>query len=947
MKWFSKILLSIALINIAIGPAFAGGLTKQERTKISQIKSVLDPMGYRLAVDEQAKKALVYDTSTNTLAMEIPFGEEENLRKFSPKSLNRMLLDEMVLIKSAGAAAFSHSIKALPTESLIFFTAMGAVVAGQLITNYSQNPVAMQEHIEHQLSPVGLFGFYLFMSSQGLTSNVLAMYMKNPKYHHLIPYLGMAVGSFVQSYMSQVVSDPNVRACGKVMIGAKVTQTDLDAGVDPDPCAKAYEYLVLKKKIWEFAPGMVSMLASSGLAAFAQAAVTRTVLKVTGVDLALWLVPGGMEVKGLRLMLVKGIQISLFVAIDNWLNSRVTFAWKNLFDGNDFYGMNNNLISQVNILNRSQWTAKNDELKNQLKNFHTKMTEWRMVNLADVYAAHQAWSENLHQLIGMHNASYAYYNAFLNEVRNVRFNQQYVKPLLISYPLNGVLAKGLEAGKEDLYFQAPKMIENSQADTVADVVASMDQFTNTGNGKYLFPQEKKTFKIIRDLLANSDRMKIGEGLQLLNREMQQALQNYTASREFVTELTLITKQLGHPAPALEPGRGFLATYETAPSTAANFKDTAYYLKVGLFYTPHITDYLTMQMICGPDVDSGQKMIKNARGFPSVFLPPQIKNQNDEFDVACDSWSGKANADQIYKWPIQLKNQKKYVGFLSYLTDNTRPSVVGSVNSAVFPQWWSQKTESQMQTAFTEYEKDYDQIVVDLVRTIYREKRETYSGVFAKYWDKLSTGTKNFLDKRFWNGDRTDKSTFNRGPVSNGTINSAFQEERVYLSILKELFTPSAQFQMDIATILGKAPTEIHLKAVENQFAVLNGLLKHIKIVQLDGREAIHSDLENYQLEEQLQKIQAALAQVSSVLGVGENKQNVLVKLTPAQQEVAVLCLENLQTLASEIMMYGSMANAVSWDKIRNVKQANVAQGKFNNEIQKQLSKLRGATSPLH
>ncbi|MDG0814794.1 hypothetical protein [Bdellovibrio svalbardensis] len=945
MKWFSKILVSIALFNIAIGPAFAGNMTDADKAKMSQYRDYLEPMGYRLVVDEDTKKAMVYDKTSNKLAMEIPFGEEANLRKFSPKSLNRMLLDEMVRIKGAGKAAFSHSMKALPTESLIFFVAMGAVVAGQLIANYSQNPIAMKQHIEHQLSPIGVFGFFAFMASQGLTSNVLAMYMTNPKFHHMIPYLGMTVGAFVQSYLSQIASDPNVMACGKVMMGGTVSQKDQEAGIDADPCAKAYEYLVLKKKIWEFAPGIVSMLASSALAGFGQAMVTRAVLKLTGVDIALWLMPGSMQLKGVRLLVVKGLQISAFIAIDAWLNRKVVYAWKNFFDGADFNDMNKNLVTQVNDLKKSQWSTSNKELQGQIKNFRSKMAEWRMMNLSEVYEAHQAWSENLHQLTSMYNSSYAFYNAFVNEVRNARFDQQPLKPLLVSYPLNGVPAKGLEAGKEDLYFQSPKMLENWQADTVADVVAFIDQLTNGKDAKYLYPPEAKKLKAIRDLLASDDRMKMGEGLALLNSELQIAVQNLAGSRHFPTMLSEIKKQLGRPDPMLEPGRGFLATYEIAPSTAENFKGTSYYRQVGVFYTPHMTDYLMMQMICGPDTEKGEKAVKNSRGFPSVFLPPQLKSSNDDFGSVCDSWSSRVPAEQIYRWPIKAENKKQYKGFLSYLVDNARPGVVGTADTAAFPQWWVKTTESQMQAAFEEYAKGYDGIVANMMRTIYRQERNSYSNVFAKYWDKIGNSTKNIFDKGFWGEVRDDKATFNRGPISNGAMNSAFQEERVYLSILNELLAPTAKYSLDLATILTKTPTQAQLKEVENQFAALNGMIQQIKVTQKDGRDVIQSNLENYQLEEQLQKIQAALTQVSSALGVGDAAAGALVQLSPAQQEVAVSCLENLQALASEVMMYGSMANAVSWEKIRNIKQANIQQKKFNNEVQERLAAMRGMTMP--
>jgi hypothetical protein len=57
-----------------------------------------------------------------------------------------------------------------------------------------------------------------------------------------------------------------------------------------------------------------------------------------------------------------------------------------------------------------------------------------------------------------------------------------------------------------------------------------------------------------------------------------------------------------------------------------------------------------------------------------------------------------------------------------------------------------------------------------------------------------------------------------------------------------------------------------------------------------------------------------------------------VKLNKQQRDLAVSCLEHLQSIASEVMMYGTMANAVSWEKIRNLKRLNMEQEQFKKEL---------------
>lgn len=989
MNWLKKLAAFFAATNMILAPVLAQAqqpqaapLSAADQTKLTQYKDYLEPLGYELVLDEKADKALVYQKNTHQLAMEIPFGREENLRKFSPKNMNAMMLDEMVKIKDASKAAWSHSYKNLPTETAIFFMAMGAVVAGELITNYAQNPVGMKQHIDHQLSPLGVVSFFTFMYSQGVTSNVLAMYLTNPKFGRFIPYLGMVVGSFAQTYFSQIISDPNVRACGKTWLGGQITDADKAAGVDADPCSKAYDYLVVHKKIWEFAPGIVSMLASSVIAGLVETVAQRAVIRMVGVEIATLLIPGGLEVKGIRLLLTKGLQIGLFVAIDAWLSSKVIFAWKNIFDGGEFNTVNDKLVQDIFDQRKAQWKADKTAMVDDLKDFRKRSSDWRMVNLAEVYEAHQNWSEMLEQMTGMFNASYGFYNAFVNEVRDSQGGKPN-RPLNMSYPMNGVKAKDLADGKEDLYFTNPKFVEPMQVDTVNDVAAYISQSLQSEAYKYFLPPELETLKKIRDLLANDDIMKKAQGLLELNKALATAAQTMYFTSEGLQELRKIYAMLGAPNPLLEPGRGFGATYEQAPTTAETLKGVNYYRVVGMYKTDHITDALVMQMVCGPDAENGENLIRNTTGFPAIFMPPQIQKPNEDLKNVCYG-SGEIPTSGIYRMPVRGADGKQYTGYLDYLKSNIRPSVLGGEES-VFPDWWKKTTESQVQAAFEGFGAKYDTIVANLISKIYRE----------------------------------GNSSLNAGPMANGAITSLFQEARVYQVVLGELLKdtyqaqknsplPNSYFSNDkqqepaviytrqqamygkipLLSMLAQTPTlefdrliqpftlnpnvkslarpprgyslQIQ-KEVEQQLSVMNGLLKQIKVVTvpdqdswwnsakqwvgMGGHTAIQSDLENSQLEDQLKKIQETLSQFSALLGVGDNNDGALVSLNDDQRDIAVTCLESLQSLATEMMMYGTIANAVSWDKIRNLKNLNMEQEKFNNEVQKQLSKIRSLAMP--
>lgn len=937
-NFVQNILIFFAVINMALSPvAFAAPLSEADQAKITQYKNFLEPMGYELRLDANGEKALVFDKTTQKLAMEIPFAAEGELKKYSPKNLNQMMLEEMSRIKASNKAAWSHSVRNLPAESAIFFVAMGAVVASQLITNYSQNPVALQQHVEHSLSPLGVFGFFTFMYSQGVTANVLAMYIKNPKFHHMIPYLGMTVGAFLQTYLSQVASDPNVKACAKTMMGTALTQKDYESGVEKDPCAKAYEYLVLKKKIWEFAPGIVSMLISSGLAGAAQSLATKAIIRITGVDVALWLAPGSMHLKGIRLLLVKGLQITAFVALDAWLNRHVTYIWKNMYDGAEFYEVNDRLNAEINNLKSKSWSVSSIPLQKQLKEFREKMVNWRMMNMSEVYEAHQNWSQALQQMTSMFNASFHFYDSFLIEARNSRYQQSSVRLLERSYPYYGVKAHDLSEGRDDLYFIKPDFVEPLQEETILNVLHWAESFLKSKDGNYIYKYEKERAHKILNQLKLESRIEKGQALIALNSEIQSSLQSTGTSLPYRRFLLDLKNKLGNPSPKMGIGHGFGATYTTSPLQADILKNVNYYRQVGAFMTPQISDYFVMQMICGPDLENGGTVIRNSAGFPSVFLPPQIKKSEDAFRHCMNFGTPQLRAENIYTTPV-TSSRSSYRGYADYLIHETRLSAIGTEeNDQAFSQWWKQKTEGQVLKAFEEYGKHYDDIVTKLVTKIFNEDKSVVNGRPI-----IQNPLKSI---KFYFSSEERKRYVEGGPIHNGALKSTFQEERYYLSILDELAKSQDRFSTEFIRILEDAPVSELSLSVEAEFIKLKDLLKRIQIVQKQGRSVIASDLENYQIDEQVGNIQTSLKKFADHLGVGDEPSLAKVKLNKNQHEVAVLVLENLQSLASEIMMYGVIANAVNWEKIQDTKRINMEQQKFNNEIQAKLAIIRGITLP--
>ena len=867
----------------------------------------------------------------------------------------------------------------LAPESVMFFAAMGALVATQLITNYSQNPVGMAQHFEHSLSPMGMFGFFVFMYTQGVTSSVLSLYLQNPKFGHMIPYLGMTAGAFAQNYLSEMMMDPSVPACRDLMMGkasnwAQKTNDKVNNylagkpapieaapkskfGVkeQENPCDKAFEYFAVNKKIWEYAPQISSMLLSSYVAGIAQKTVSSAIVKLTGVDLMMALAPGAMEVSAARLLLVKGTQLYFFTAIDAWMNRRVNYVWKNLFDGKDFYDMQSHIISEVNRLNTQGWDD-STELQKSIKQFHEKMAAWRMMNLADVYEAHQAWQDMLHQLTSQYSSSYEFYSSFINEVRNSNSDSPGAKRLLMKYPLNGVKDAWLKEGKEDMYYDDPRGSESGQAETVKNVANFIDEVIKDPKSLNLRDSETVAVKQMRDKFRNEDNLVKAEGIQQLFKEMKNMSNNITTSKNYPNLLQAIYAGLGNPDPKLQGGRGFLATFENTPTKGNSIKNTSYYRVVGNFKTPKITDYYVMQMICGPKVNiagsSSEPVVRTTSGFPAIFMPPALRNSTHDFSKECQPIiDGENSSDEIYSRKLTpQKGGRTYTGFLEYLVFNVSQDILNDQTD--FDSWWKATTEVPVRTAFEDFSKKYDQIVVNMIRGIYNQKRTDYDSKIARLSDQVIEMYKNVFDVIFHGKDRPYQSTFNRGPVSNAAMNAIFQQERVYLAILNEFFkAPGNSFYFNLEDILvaSKAPTQPLLKEVENQFAALNFTIKKIKIENVDGREVIRGGIKNSEIEERVKNISTALSNVAKALNVAEKGSaeqkhenaggpNVTLINGIAQNDIAVDLLERLQALADEMSYYGTIANAVNWDKIRELKKDELDQQKAMSEKVKEMQK---------
>ncbi|MFS4458795.1 hypothetical protein [Bdellovibrio sp. HCB2-146] len=875
--------------------------------------------------------------------------------------------------KLLGAA--THTLKAYPMESLYFFLGMGAVAFGQLVLNNSHNPVGLQQHIEHSLSPMGMAGFAVFMYFNNLTSTQLMTMTNNPAFMKYVPYLGMTAGFLAQSIFSHVAGDPNIKAC---VLKKPVTEKDKEAGVDEKPCVKAMENFADLR----LAPSLTSMLLSTLLAAKAEKLVKAGfsmgksgLLKLRGVDVALTLAPGKVQVSAVRAVLVHGLgkvaQITAFVQIDEWLNRIVTYAWKNFFDGSDFYDINNSIVERLNYLKTtnwvepkaepflpnllpkefSEWIAKDRTLEDRLKYFQKRMTDWRMTNLADVYEAHQNWNMHLQQLTGKYASSHEFYTQIINAIRTSRFDLGYVKPLEIPYPLTGLKAYNVRPEAYDAMVTHPKMFEGYQRDNLkfiarlmqpgailnpnyitenfedADEASAYIQFGALLND--LEVKDKKKMAKFHQMITSTDDKVVARALYNLRQEMAPAMRNPEDAYSRV--ILALINILGAPSPQMEPGRGYVMGFQFAPSTQKFVSGLEFRKGSSMFGANMLVDHYLMQMVCGPDITNGDALVEETTGFPSNFRAPMIRPAKHKFDNECNSTKAYMTSDSIYTYKIS-QDGKTYRGFLNYIRETARASIVGHKENSNFQNWWDFYTTKQMKSAFDAFGVRYDEIVVKLVRSLYYQREE---GFFNSVYNKLGL-------------NQNGRNSLNQGPVGNGALQAMFQEERMYLAILEEIMFPKRSFDFSLETALERKLQVPEVREIEKNMIGLSDLLKKIQIKEIGGRERIESSLMNDELESQVETIQKSLHTVKLQLGLvgGEGDIPVMVRaLNDNQKAVAKVALDSLSKLADEMANYGRIANAVSWNKIYDDETKSVSQTKSNPETEKALRNSGRMTAP--
>ena len=434
---------------------------------------------------------------------------------------------------------------------------------------------------------------------------------------------------------------------------------------------------------------------------------------------------------------------------------------------------------------------------------------------------------------------------------------------------------------------------------------------------------------------------------------------------------------------MNPGQGFFARYERWSEGADALKAVKFPRVAAAFQTPKPTDYMVVQAACGPDASNGETLTTVSFGGAARFTPPLLVSQRPT-NYAC-AGLGDLGADLIFSYPFQ-SGQNGSENIVGFLKANLRPDILGDRDSSGFIPWWEKTVEGQMKAKYKEFSRDYEKIVKALISQLHATKDSGFNmgpapngivesirqqlrldilvlGELLK--DQYQFQMKQPLPVQYFNS----KAEPTPGMISSGVkYPKGIARSTLLLSLRSGANAPRVTggqptqtsifeydrlaplFQPEYLASSLSAPRGYALqiqKELEFEFETLLWMLRRIKLIQVDGEERISSDLENSDLEAQVQKVTDKAEAFGRLLGVGESAEGAIVQLpTKEVRDVAINALEDIMSLANEVHMYGAIANAVSWEKIRNIEAASERQQEFNSKVQKQVQQLGGSMTRM-
>lgn len=522
---------------------------------------------------------------------------------------------QIAAIKPSLIRQLSHQTLHLTSTTFTFFAALGALSVVELITQYENNPVVINQFIASQSDPVGQLALAAFVLSQGWTHSTLERLTQHSKLHSFIPYLGMTVGLVASQIVVETSSFlPELKMCLQ-------QRSHCDALL-----IKWQAYPLKEEKIHQLFPGLVSMLSSSILAGIVDAGLQRTLLNL-GFEVVISSTPAGVLVK-----IARGIyhtsRFAGFFYLDYILVDPIELWWQTHFGIGSQVNEEKQLLSQLLISQPSLTSCSllvqtqddkscNSDLTALLNSYLTKNSRWIDFKARKIYQKQMAWTQYFSKLVDDYYEAQAFYGFLTDYFKQIQ-NNLTKRPSILDQEITliGVYQNSGQVPSWNDYLYRPIDTQKAQIEFINHTNMI---FSNKAKLIHWHPYEKKIINRILNLLSKSDISSIAEGIHLIRNYLKMDLYRttYHQSQLLYSFLKNLNNELGPQAlPIIGKGVGFLWVGMLMQQNYSNLQP------IPISQTREKIFWYVNNLFNGPT--TAQDCFNfNRSGYPAQFISPQI------------------------------------------------------------------------------------------------------------------------------------------------------------------------------------------------------------------------------------------------------------------------------------------------------------------------------------
>lgn len=672
--------------------------------------------------------------------------------------------------KSEKDGWYKSTNKRFIPESATFAIAGGGVYFLTMMAKTNSDPALMVKHIESLKDPIAHISFYSFMVANGMYINFKTKGM-DPMTKQLamksLQYKGMAVGSLASSFTADLIS--TFSACTKGWVDNKNDEQSQAA------CDEAYKTWTLRNKFTQYAPQILSLIASQAGAdmldsagrivkgKWSAKALQKTesaalkLFKVTSANIDLLITPGGVVVKSVA-WLGKLTKFGLFLSVDHLLTPSVMRIGNNLlqpfffqFDvnkldrliknGSDF-GWSSEAANKPNLECPIQYqNCKSfDQIPKEIENFTYRMQQWRLHLNSKVENDLSGWLSETNKLLHQVEFSKNFYRTYLENLFNTLSRSTQVQngdfkddperawSTQAIYPYRTLPLYGVSSGQDfkgekenDLYLIKPWLLQKYQSARLQKISADYNSRIKTFN---LDPISEKKFVAMLTGLQSMSATEQGQQLIKLNTLLGVYSRELTSERAYLTNdlvasLKKLRKEIGNPLPIMDRGAAFSQAYMAKDTNQLTAAAANFDLGRKQFSFNKPSDLMFYNMICGLEKSEVNEFIFSGLNF----MPPRLTQENPDKLNFCSQYGSYMTTNSLYK--AQIYNGEKSISATDYLVSQVAPELLknieqGSENSN-FESWWNLNTVPVLQVKFKNLDSRYQTLVAEAYGNILDQK----------------------------------------------------------------------------------------------------------------------------------------------------------------------------------------------------------------------------------